>query len=169
MENANLLILFVALTAVAVVIQAGMLIGMYLALRRTSAQIETLAGEIKTKVLPAAEMAHSMLAELRPKVDNILSNASEASTVVRTQMQRLEAALSDILDRTRLQVIRADELLSRTLDRVESTTEMVHQTVVSPVRQLSGLVQGLTAGLEFLIGGKRNRNGAPAPQDEMFI
>jgi hypothetical protein len=169
MENANLLILFVALTAVAVVIQAGMLIGMYLALRRTSAQIETLAGEIKTKVLPAAEMAHSMLAELRPKVDNILSNASEASTVVRTQMQRLDAALSDILDRTRLQVIRADELLSRTLDRVENTTEMVHQTVVSPVRQLSGLVQGLTAGLEFLIGGKRNRNTAPAPQDEMFI
>ncbi len=169
MENANLLILFVALTAVAVVIQAGMLIGMYLALRKTSAQVEALAVDVKTKVLPTAEMAHSMLTELRPKIDTLVSNASEASTIVRTQMQRLDAALSDILDRTRLQVIRADELLSRTLDRVETTTEMVHQTVVSPVRQLSGLVQGLTAGLEFLIGGKRGRNGTPTPQDEMFI
>ena len=169
MENANLLILFIALTAVAVVIQAGMLIGMYLALRKTSAQVETLASEVKTKILPVAETTHSMLTELRPRLDDILRNANESSMIVRTQMQRLDAAISDVLDRTRLQVIRADELVSRTLDRVENTTEMVHQTVVSPVRQLSGLVQGLTAGLEFLIGGKRSRNGSPTQQDEMFI
>jgi hypothetical protein len=46
---------------------------------------------------------------------------------------------------------------------------MVHKTVVSPVRQLSGLVQGIASGLEFLIGGRRKRNGVPVPQDEMFI
>jgi len=45
------------------------------------------------------------------------------------------------VDRTRLQVIRADELLNRTMDRIEETTDVVHRTVVSPVRQLSGLVQ----------------------------
>ena len=59
------------------------------------------------------------------------------------------------MDRTRLQVIRADELLNRTMDRIEETTDVVHRTVVSPVRQLSGLIQGLTAGVEFLFGGKR--------------
>jgi hypothetical protein len=74
-----------------------------------------------------------------------------------------------------LQVIRADELLSRTLDRVEETSDMVHQTVVSPVRQFSGLIQGVTAGIEFLLGGRGHRNGGsrearrPVPQDEMFI
>jgi len=90
--------------------------------------------------------------------------------MVREQMERLDATVSDAIDRTRLQVIRADELLNRTLDRVESTTDLVHKTVLSPVRQLSGLVQGITSGLEFLIGGKRRqRNGIPVPQDEMFI
>jgi hypothetical protein len=85
-------------------------------------------------------------------------------------MERLDATISDAIDRTRLQVIRADELLNRTLDRVESTTDLVHKTVVSPVRQLSGLVQGITSGVEFLIGSKRRqRNGVPVPQDEMFI
>ena len=39
----------------------------------------------------------------------------------------------------RLQVIRADELLTRTLDRVERTSDMVHTTVVSPIRQVSGI------------------------------
>ena len=48
--------------------------------------------------------------------------------------------MNDVIDRARLQVIRADELLNRTMDRVEETTDMVHRTVVSPVRQLSGLM-----------------------------
>jgi uncharacterized Fe-S cluster-containing MiaB family protein len=67
-------------------------------------------------------------------------------------------------------VIRADEMVNRTLDKVESTTEMVQRTVVSPVRQISGIIHGVTVGLEFLAGGKRRRrNGAGVPQDEMFI
>jgi len=169
MENLNLLMLFIALTAVGVVIQAGMLTGMYLAMRKSSARMEALAAEVKSKVLPVAEQAHSMLTDLKPRIETIVSNASESSTLARAQMQRLDATLSDLLDRTRLQVIRTDELVSRTLDRVEDTTEMVHRTVVSPVRQLSGIVAGLTTGLEFLLGARRRHDGAHAAHDEMFI
>jgi hypothetical protein len=169
MENSNLLIFFVALTAIAFLIQAGMLVGMYLAMRKTGARMEALADEVKTKLLPTAETAQAMMIDLRPKIENILTNASDSSSLIRAQMQRMDAVLNDILDRTRLQVIRADELLTRTIDRVENTTEMVHKTVVSPVRQISGLVQGVTTGLEFLIGGKRNRDGSRVAQDEMFI
>jgi hypothetical protein len=87
----------------------------------------------------------------------------------------VDATVNDVVDRGRLQIIRADELLTRTLDRVEHTTEMVHNTVISPIRRLSGLMQGVTVGLEFLLGGRRRRNGSsreerrPVPQDEMFI
>jgi len=94
---------------------------------------------------------------------------------VRTQVERMDATVSDVVDRARLQVIRADELLSRTLDRVEETSDIVHNTVVSPVRQFAGLIQGVTAGIEFLLGNRGRRNGGsrearrPVPQDEMFI
>jgi hypothetical protein len=95
---------------------------------------------------------------------------SETSTMVRTQLERMDATVSDVIDRTRLQVIRADELVSRTLDRVEQTSDMVHKTVISPVRQLSGLMQGVATGLEFFFGGRRRSgNGVSVPQDEMFI
>jgi methyl-accepting chemotaxis protein len=164
------LTLFIALTTAAVVIQAGILVALYLSVRKSSARLEALAAEVKTKVLPTAEVAHSMLVELRPKIETIVDNISEASTMVRAQMERLDATVNDVIDRTRLQVIRADELLNRTIDRVEETTEMVHKTVVSPIRQLTGLLQGVSAGLEFLIGRKRRqRQGAGMPQDEMFI
>ncbi len=87
----------------------------------------------------------------------------------------MDATVNDVVDRARLQVIRADELFSRTLDRVEQTSEMVQKTVVSPVRQLSGIMQGITVGLEFLFAGRGRKNGGgreerrPVPQDEMFI
>src|SRR5277367_3418116 len=116
MENANLLIAFIAITAAAVVIQAGMMIGMYLATRKTSARVEALAGEVKTKVLPTVEMAQSMLTELRPRIETLVANVAESSTTIRAQVERLDATFSDVLDRTRLQVIRADELVGRTLD-----------------------------------------------------
>jgi hypothetical protein len=162
--------IFIGFTAAAVVIQAGILVAMYLAVRQTAARMETLASEVRTKVLPAAEIVHSMLVEFRPHLGTLVTNVSESSTLVRTQMERLDATVSDAIDRARLQVIRADELLNRSLDRVESTTDLLHKTVLSPVRQLSGLVQGITAGLEFLMGAKRRqRGGVTVPQDEMFI
>ncbi len=161
--------IFIAVTAAAVVIQAGILVAMYLALRQTSVRLEALAADVRGKILPTAEIVHSMLQEFRPLLQTVVTNVSESSTMVRAQIERLDATVSDAIDRTRLQVIRADELLNRTLDRVESTTDMVHKTVVSPVRQLSGLVQGITSGLEFLLGARRKRNGVPVPQDEMFI
>ena|SRR5581483_9733234 len=170
MENVNLLIAFIAVTAAAVVIQACMLIGMYLAMRKSTARMEALAEEVKSKVLPTAETAHSMLVELRPKIETLVENASQSSTLVRAQIERVDATLNDVVDRARLQVIRADELLNRTMDRVEETTDIVHRTVTSPVRKLSGVFQGVSAGVEYFLGAKRrNRQGVSVPQDEMFI
>jgi len=171
----NLVTLFIAVTAAAVLLQAGILAGMYLAMRKSSARMEALADEVKTKALPTLETAQQILTELRPKLTLIADNLTETTHSVRSQVERMDATVDDVVDRARLQVIRADELLSRTLDRVEETSDMVHNTVVSPVRQFAGLIQGVTAGIEFLLGNRGRKNGSgrdarrPVPQDEMFI
>ena len=169
--NDNLLIFFIAVTAGAVVIQAGILIGLYLAVRKSTAKMEALAIEVKSKALPTMETVQSLLVEMRPKIDVITTNLSESSTLVRNQLGRLDATLTDALDRTRLQVIRADELLNRTMDKVEETSEVVHKTVISPLRQVNGLMAAISTGVEVFLGQKRRhpRNGAGVPQDEMFI
>jgi hypothetical protein len=163
--------LFIILTALAVMIQAGILVALYVAVRKTSGRVEALATEVTTKALPTLETAQAMLVELRPRVQDIVVNVEQSARTARAQMERLDATVTDIVDRTRLQVIRADELVNRTLDRVEETSDMVHRTVVSPIRQLSGLMQGVSAGLEFFLGRKRRqpRDGMGVPQDELFI
>ena len=165
----GLLITFIALTAVAVLLQAGMLAGMYFSLRKTSAKVESLAEEVKTKVLPTAELAHSMMSELRPKIATVVDNVSVSTTVLRTQMERIDATLTDIVDRTRLQVIRADEFVNSTMEKLEETREVVQRTVISPVQQLSGLMHGVSAGFEAFFSRRRGRSSVSAPQDEMFI
>jgi methyl-accepting chemotaxis protein len=165
----GLLIIFIAVTAAAVLLQAGILAGMYFALRKTSAKVESLADEVKTKVLPTAELAHSMMSELRPKIATVVDNVSVSTTMLRTQMERVDATLTDIVDRTRLQVIRADEFVNSTMDKLEETREVMQRTVVSPVKQLSGLMHGVSAGFEALFSRRRERSSVAAPQDEMFI
>jgi hypothetical protein len=165
---------FVAFTGAAVVLQAGVLLAMYIAMRKSSERMQALADDVKNKVMPTVAEAQQMLTLLRPKVEVIVENLEETTTIMRAEIKRVDATVNDVVDRARLQVIRADELLSRTLDRVEQTSEMVHKTVVSPVRHLSGLMQGLSVGLEFLFGrGRRNGGGREdrqaVPQDEMFI
>jgi methyl-accepting chemotaxis protein len=171
----NLTPLFIALTGAAVLLQAGLLAAMYLSMRKSSIRLEALATEVKTKTLPTLETAHAMLTELRPKLTVIADNLEQTTHSVRAQVERMDATVNDVVDRARLQIIRGDELLSRTLDRVEQTSDMVHNTVVSPVRQFAGLIQGVTAGIEFLLGNRGRRNSGsregrrPVPQDEMFI
>jgi len=165
----NLLTISIAVTTAAVVLQACILVAMYLAMRKSSEHFEALAEEVKNKVLPTVENANTALLELRPKLDTILTNVSDSSAVIRGQIQRLDVTVNDLIDRSRLQVIRADEMLNRTLDKVEETTEAVQKTVVSPVRQLSGLAHGLGVGIEALLGKRRKRESVSVPQDEMFI
>ena len=171
MQNADLITAFIVIAAVAIVIQACILIAMYLAMRKSTARMEALANEVKAKVIPTAEMVQTTLTDLRPKIQAIAENISHSSTIIRGQMERMDATLNDVIDRTRLQVIRADEMLGRTLDKVEETTDAVHRTVTSPVRKLSGVMAGVSAGVEYFLNGnkQRRRENASVPQDEMFI
>jgi hypothetical protein len=171
----NLIPLFVALTGIAVLLQAGVLVALYFAVRKTSSRLEAVSEEVKTKALPTIDAAQSLLTELRPKLQVVADNMMETTTTVRSQVERVDATVNDALERARLQVIRADEMFGRTLDRVEQTSDIVTRTVVSPVRQVSGIIRGVTAGVEFLLSHRARKNGdsrgprRPVPQDEMFI
>ncbi len=168
--NDNLLIAFIAVTAFAVMLQALIMVALYLAVRKSAAKMEALTTEVNS-VMPTVGTVQSMLVELRPKLEVMSTNFSESSTLVRNQLGRIDATLTDALDRTRLQVIRADELLNRTMDKVEETSEVVHKTVISPLRQVNGLMSAISTGVEVFLGHKRRhpKNGAGVPQDEMFI
>jgi len=168
----NLLRYFIFVTGFAVILQALIMVALYLAVRKSTAKMEALATEVHAKAVPTIDSVQSLIVDLRPNIETISVNVAESTNLVRNQLARIDATLTDALDRTRLQVIRADELLNRTMDKVEDTTEIVHKTVVSPLRQVNGLMTALSTGLEVFLGQKRRHpknGGSGVPQDEMFI
>jgi hypothetical protein len=168
--NETLIGVFIAVTAVAVVLQMLILAGLYFSTKKTSQRVEAVVKQIEERAIPALTEAQEILTDARPKLALILDNMSTTSTTVREQAERINATLTDIVDRTRLQVIRADEIVSRSMDRVEETAEAVHHVVLSPVRQMSAMMTGLFAGLGEYIGGRKVRRQQEAvPQDELFI
>lgn len=166
--------LFIAATAVAVVLQLLILVAMFLSVKKTTERMEKMAAEVQVRTLPILEQANGILGDTRPRLQIITTNLAETSVLLKKQMERLEVTVDDIVDRTRLQVIRADEMVSRGLDRVEETSDLVHHTVMSPIKQVSAVIQGISSALGFFIGPKRRakKDGerARATQDEeLFI
>jgi ABC-type transporter Mla subunit MlaD len=137
-------------------------------------QTKTFLTDAKTFFDQARPKVESMLTDTktfldrsRPKVDGILDNASEISSKAKATAGRVDVTVNDAVDRIRLQLIRGDEMVTRTMDRVEETSEKVQHTVMSPVRQVSGIMQAISTGVGAFFNHQKRRNGGPS--DEMFI
>jgi hypothetical protein len=165
--------IFIGVSSLAIVIQAVILAGMYAATKKTSAQIEKLAEEVRTKALPAVESVQMMIVDNKGKVEEIIDNLTVVTTTARSQLVRIDATLNDVLDRTRLQVMRADELATSTMDRIEETTEIVQHTIISPVRRINGVLSALSTGMGMFVAGRRAQKASPkagaGQQEDMFI
>ena len=123
-----LLTVFMGLTALAIVIQMGVLIALFVSFQKASERLQSLLPMIRdTKIL---------LAETTPKVRGILDNLAVLSATARQDAERISSTANAITDRVREQVVRADELVTRTLNRVEETTETVQRllAVLRPSR-----------------------------------
>jgi len=164
----TLLIIFITITALAVVIQTTILAMLYVQSKKAAARMEAMTGEIHKRAIPVLDAAGAILTDSREKLHTITENLAATSSSLRSQVERMDHTISDVIDRTRLQVIRADDMISRAMDRVEETTELVQHSVISPVRQIAGIVSGLTVGLQAFF--KRGHKQEGMPQDEeLFI
>jgi hypothetical protein len=161
------LTIFIGVTAAAVVLQMLILAGMFFTVRKLSKRVQSLTDDMESKLKPMLADMQAFVQTARPKLEHIIDNASSISTTAKTQAGDLDVTVKAFMGRARLQAIRVDQMVTRTLDNVENATTKVQNTVVSPLRHLNGVLQGIGVGLEaFFDKQKRSRNGQ---NDEMFI
>jgi methyl-accepting chemotaxis protein len=166
----NLLTVFVGLTALAIVVQMGVLIALFVSSRKTGERLQGISKEMEENLLPLIRDTKILLAEATPQVREILQNLTLLSATARQDAERISSTANEINNRVRQQAARADEMVTRALNRVEATTENVQHVIASPMRQISGVLAGVAAGLaEFLGSRKLQRHKNAMPRDEMFI
>lgn len=158
----GLLTLFVALTAVAVLIQAGILVSIYVMSRKVAGQIELTLGQLR-QMMPA----------LKTVIDNMKTvsvDVVEIGTAAREQFHRVEEMIGETGETLQTQLEKVDRMSRDVTDRVNETVDIVQDSIVRPVREVGALAKGLTRGFEVLMNRKGRNTVDQARQDEeLFI
>jgi hypothetical protein len=150
--NSRLLMFFVAMVAVALVAQAIALIAMAVGAAKTRKRGLEIFEEIRAKVMPVLESSQGFIQETTPKIKIITDNLVETSHVVRAKAMEFDATASDLNLKTRAQVNRVDGMVTSVLNTTNDISETVTRGIKVPLREVSGLVNGLKAGIEVLVG-----------------
>jgi methyl-accepting chemotaxis protein len=150
-------ILFTAVTALGVVLQAGALLGMLFALKGSLKRVDEISKKAEEIAVPAFESTRDLLKDVAPKLkvaaQNLLEvseTAKEVSNTVRAESTQLAVALNDVMARASVQVERVDEMVTGTLSSVAHATATLQKAVSGPARQVGALLSGLRAGFDVL-------------------
>jgi len=90
------------------------------------------------------------LEELAPKLKTITANLVEVSETLKQESQNVKASVDDVLERTRAQTARVDEIVSGTLDGLTQASAAIRQGIEVPMRHITAIFNGLRAGFGVL-------------------
>jgi len=161
---------FVIIAAVALVAQAALMLGMYFGLRRVQQHVEAIRADIKQRFDPLAQSVAEIVAGSREPILSIASNLAEITRILRERAGRVDELAGDFVEKMRLHVAHVDQMLSAALDRVENTAELVHRNVLVPIQEISAVIKGVKAGLDYFFARRGAPSATEVTQDEqMFI
>jgi hypothetical protein len=163
--NSRLLMWFVGMVAVAMVVQAIVVIFTAVGAWKASKRALEIAEQLHTKVMPILDTTHTVIHDSAPKVKIITENLVETSHVVRAKAQEFDVTASDLNTKARAQAARVDGMVTGVLNTTADISETLQRAVKVPVREIAGLVNGFKAGLDVLVGrakefGRGKANGA---------
>lgn len=163
--NTKLLMFFVAMVAAAMVAQAIALIVMAIGAAKARKHTLEIADELRMKILPVLNETQSLLHDTAPKIRIITENLVETSHVVRSKAAEFDVTLSDANDRARMQIARVDSMVGKTLTTTAEIMATLEHAVRVPVREFAGVVNGIKAGLDVLVGKVRSGFGSQRPPE----
>jgi hypothetical protein len=162
---------FIVIAAVAIVIQMAILLGMFIQMKIAIEKFTTIATDVKVRVDPILLRVDRILEDSEDKVASITSDTAEITRLARGQAQRIDRVVTDSLERLRVQVIRADQILTGALEVIEDTGTRVRKTLWAPVQQVSAVLKGVKVGIDVLRGsqGRRGESDGATQDEELFI
>jgi hypothetical protein len=165
------LIAFVIVTSVAVIIQMAILAGMYIQMRQANERVATLLNEFQARVNPILTHVDRLVSETQPRIVEIVADASEVAHIARSQAQKFDRVVTESLDRLRMQLLHADQILTGALETIEDTGSSFKRSVEGPVRQASAIIRGIKTGIEFFRNRRTNGEAAVAETSDegLFI
>jgi len=159
-------ILFTAVTAFGVLLQAAVLLGMLIALKGALGRLDQVSKLAEEHVIPTLQSARKLLEDVSPKLKTAAQNMMQVSETLRSQSGHVSVAVDDLLKKTEAQAERIDEMVTGTLNSIAHATATVQRTVAAPIRQASALFNGLRASFDVFRGSREPAAHSAADGDQ---
>ena len=164
-------IVFVALIGIALLVQAIVMLAMFIAVRKAIKTMRADFEEFRTSVTPLlgeargvfektrgmVDSAERLMARVSPKIESTLTSLEGIAQDLRKQSADVESTTQEILLNVRRQGHRVDGMLSGVLDAADRAGTLVSAAVATPARKLSGIL----ASVKAVVGTLRSYNPHP--------
>lgn len=159
----TLILIFIAVTAIGVLIQAGVLLGMYIASRHAEKRVMEKVDDIRRDIAPLLSSVHQLVEETTPKIRAVTEHVHAVTTHVHRATEQIHAqieesnfAVAEILDLARAQALRVDGMVTEALDTVADGTRLVQESIMLPLRQVGGWISAAKAMVDALRRPEKN-------------
>jgi ABC-type transporter Mla subunit MlaD len=169
MEQTTGLTLALVLVSIAVLMQAGAMLGIWLAIRKLPGEVDKVRADIKQRLDPVAQSTLEIINNSREPLRTITANLAEISRMLRDRSSDADRVAAELLDKSRSQIVRLDGMVTDLADKVEDTANSVQKGVLAPIQEISAVVKGVRSGIEFLFKHRRVTNVSEATQDEQLF
>jgi hypothetical protein len=162
---------FIVVATIAIVIQMAILLAMFLQVRTAIGTFTRIAQQLQARMDPILVRTNRILEDSEERIASIMGDGAEIARLARGQAQKVDRVFTDMVERLRIQVVRADHILTGALEVIEETGSTFRSKVWKPVHQASAVLKGIKAGLEFIRSGrsKPESSDAATQDEELFI
>jgi methyl-accepting chemotaxis protein len=175
----TLLMIFIGITAVAVLLQAGVLLGIFLTVRKAVEIGKEQADEYRAKLTPIIDglapimhgssklistandmvsSAQSLITTVRPHLEFAATELANMATEIHAEANQLQASVDEVAQKARQQVDRVDSMATSVLNGLDRFGGFLNEALHLPIRQVNGIVAAARAVMETL-----RATGAPRP------
>jgi hypothetical protein len=166
LDNQTILLIIVAVTALAMLLQAVILLAIYVSVRKATTALKEEIADFRTAVDPVLDRTRELLVRVGPQVEAAVTDVAAVARGVRVQTVQMEITVRDILDRLHQQSERVDGMISGVLDFVDRAGGFLADAVQKPARQFAGVLASVQAIIESLRASAPAARRARAPEDE---
>jgi hypothetical protein len=166
-SSQTLLVVFIAVAAISILMQAGFSVATFFAARKAQKKIMNLADDLRLHALPAIMSSRELIQDVTPKLKLITENLTATTATLRAKAEQVGGLVGNVTERAQVQASRVDGMVKGTLDQLTNAVHAIEHGVAVPVRQVNGILNGLRAGMDVM--RKKTPTNHLDPEDDLFV
>jgi methyl-accepting chemotaxis protein len=179
----TLLTVFVGLTALALLVQAVILVAVVLAAKKAFDSLRGEFEELRESAVPVLKISRDLFERMGPNIGpmasdfvktaanlkTISSDMATVSTKLRAQVEDVQTSAAEMVDHLKLQAERVEKMINEALDAVERLSAFLQSAVSVPAKQVAGVLAAAKAIMGSFRSFEPARRAQPANDHESFI